>query len=502
MGAAVICLADLVTAESGALHRFEAILRFVKGDDAASMTHADLEEKLAVEGRELMRLLLQTHLDERAARETRLERVVDADGLQRGHVEKGHDRPMCTIFGEVEVSRIAYRGQGRPNLYPADGTLNLPQEKHSHGVRRRAALAAAQGSYEAAVEAIERETGQGVGKRQVEELAVRAAYDFEDYYAAKSKEPTDLTDVLVLTCDGKGIVMIPKALRETTRKAAEQSRQKLATRLSKGEKGNRKRMAEVGCVYTVTPVPRTPEDILGEGDQDATPRASPRARAKWVTASVVDDAKTVVARVFDEAERRDPQHLRTWIALVDGNNHQLDLIEQESSQRKVELTIVVDLVHVLEYLWGAAWSFFDEGDPQAEEWVRERGLAILNGNSSNVAGGIRRSATRRGLDAARRKAADVCADYLIRKRPYLDYPTALARGWPLATGVIEGAVRHVVKDRMGITGARWGLQGAEAVLKLRAIRTNGDFDQYWAFHLIREKGRIHESRYWHNSIPT
>jgi hypothetical protein len=152
-----------------------------------------------------------------------------------------------------------------------------------------------------------------------------------------------------------------------------------------------------------------------------------------------------------------------------------------------------------EYLWGAAWCFFPEGDPNAERWVHEKALAILGGNATIVAAAIRRKATHRCLE---RVKADRCADYLHNKRPYLDYPTALASGWPIATGVIEGACRHLIKDRMDITGARWGLDGAEAILKLRATITNGDLNAYWAYHLARERERVHASRYPHGLIPT
>jgi hypothetical protein len=228
---------------------------------------------------------------------------------------------------------------------------------------------------------------------------------------------------------------------------------------------------------------------------------APKATGKWLIASVVEDAATVVGDIFDEAERRDPQHQRTWIALVDGNNHQIDRIKYEAKERKIKVTIVVDLVHVLEYLWGSAWCFYQEGDPAAESWVAEKALAVLEGKAGIVAAAIRRKATRLGLDTDKRVNADRGADYLHNKRPYLDYPTALTNGWPIATGVIEGACRHLVKDRMDITGARWGLQGAEAILKLRALRSNGDFAAYWSYHLAQERHRNHESRYANGVIP-
>ena len=112
-----------------------------------------------------------------------------------------------------------------------------------------------------------------------------------------------------------------------------------------------------------------------------------------------------------------------------------------------------------------------------------------------------RKATTNHLTKDQRQAADRCADYLLHKRAYLDYPTALAQGWPIATGIIEGACRHLVKDRFDITGARWGLAGAEAILKLRAVWSNGDWTAYWAYHLAQEQQRVHRERYAPGSCP-
>lgn len=478
--------------------RFDQVVGFLGGETAAGLTHAELEAELGARGRELLRQLHQDHLDLRAEREVRLPEITGADGAARRYAEAGHRRPLATVFGEVTVERLAYRRKGEANLHPADAALNLPAERHSHGLRRLAAVESSRGSFEEAVAAIARATGSRVGKRQVEELAARSAADVEDFYEAVERERAEDGDVLVISADGKGIVMRPGSLRPATERAAATATTKLDGRLSKGEKPNRKRMATVGAVYDLTPEPRTAADVLAR-DQDKP--APPRAKAKWLTASVAEDTAEVLARVFDEAERRDPRHQRRWVALVDGNNHQIDRIETEAARRKVNLAVVIDLIHVLEYLWGAVWCFFAEADPAAETWVRDRALAVLDGNATNVAAGIRRRATTTGLTAQKRKKADDCARYLTNKAPYLNYPKALAAGWPIATGVIEGACRHLIKDRMDITGARWSTAGAEAVLKLRAIRSNGDFDAYWHWHLAQERRRVHESRYANQTIP-
>ena len=492
----------VVTAFTDSRNRFEAVLSWLESAPASALSHGELEDRLQVDARELFRQLLQDHLDLRAQSEARIAEVTDAEQVPRPTAETGHERGLATVFGQVEVRRIAYRRRGAANLHPADAALNLPTEKHSHGLRHLAAVESSRGSFDAAVEAIERNTGQHVGKRQVEDLTGRAAVDFEAFYAQRQPPAATTGDLLVLSCDGKGVVMRPGALRPATAKAAATTNPKLATRLSKGEKRNRKRMAEVGAVYDTTAVPRNTTDILPGNDierRDAT--AGPTASNKWLTASVVDDAATVVAAIFDEADRRDPDHLRNWIALVDGNNHQIARINAEAKARDVTVAIVIDFVHVLEYLWKAAWSFHPEGDPAAETWVRRHAQTVLSGGATRVAGALRRAATTAGLEPGRRANADTCATYLTNKAPYLDYPTALTQGWPIATGIIEGACRHLVKDRMDLTGARWGLPGAEAVLKLRALRCNGDFDDYWRYHLAEEQRRIHNARYADNLIP-
>lgn len=293
--------------------------------------------------------------------------------------------------------------------------------------------------------------------------------------------------------------MRPGELRPHTAKAATKATGPSGARLGKDEKRNRKRMAEVGAVYEITPSPRTPADIWAPPGDDIT--AAPKAANKWVTASVVEDVAVVIAAVFDEAERRDRDHQRQWIALVDGNAHQIERINAEATARGVTVPILIDFLHVLEYVWGAARSLFADGDTAAQTWAHDTAGEILDGKARRVAASIRSKATKAGFDPVERKGADECAKYLTNKAAYLNYPTALAQGWPIATGVIEGTCRYLVADRMDITGARWSVQGAEAILKLRALRTNGDWPEYWRYHLSKEQQRVHESRYANNVIP-
>ncbi len=300
---------------------YEETEAWLAGQEAAALTHAELEEQLGARGRELLRRLFQDHLDLRAAREQRRTDVAGPDGITRTRAETGHSRPLAAVSGPVTVTRMACRAPGPANVHPADAELNLPEEKHSRGLRKLAAVESARGSHEEAAAAITRATGVTIGKRQVEELARRAAIDIDRFYADRRPGKRDDGVTLVLQADGKGIVMLPGALRPATAKAAAAGKNKLATRLSPGEKRGRKRMAEIAAVYDCKPVPRTPGDIIAPPGKDTKNKEpGPKAAGKWLTASVTDDIAAVISDAFDEAERRDPQHKRTWVALADGSN--------------------------------------------------------------------------------------------------------------------------------------------------------------------------------------
>lgn len=306
---------------------------------------------------------------------------------------------------------------------------------------------------------------------------------------------------MVISVDGKGVVMLTKDLREQTRKAAKARKHKMGARLSKGEKKNAKRTATVAAVYTIAPFVRKPEDLIPEIDSEGSEPPRPRPERKRVWASLEKTPEEVIEKVFAEAGYRDPGHRKKWVALVDGNKPQIRILRRMAKERGIDLTIIVDVVHVTEYLWNAGRAFHPESGEELESWVGVRLLEILRGKAGYVAGGIRRSATLRDFTSADRKPVDVCANYLLTYGPYLKYNGYLDQGVPIATGVIEGACRHLVKDRMEVTGARWSLNGAEAVLRLRALRSSHDFDEYWTFHEGQEYERNHRTLYAGGIVP-
>ena len=529
MGAAVAWAPEPADPFAACHARFEQVLQVAGSQETQQMKHSELERLLAAEGQELMRQVYQACLDQRAQAEVNDE-VVDAQGKQRTR-QRTQRRELETIFGTVEVGRTGYGAEGEASLHPLDAQLNLPDERYSLEVRRRVALEASKNSFDETVETLSRYTGAEIGKRQVEELVGRAAQDFDAFYeqrhhqaaaaeataaeatatqataappAATDAVPTD--GLLVITGDAKGVVMHREDLRPATRTASERTpRSKLNTRLSKGEKRNRKRMAMVAAVYAVAVQVRTPEQMLAvlARDEEAEPRpARPRPQHKRVWASLEQEPREVLEEAFREALQRDPQGTQRWVAVVDGNETQLTILKQLAEHYGVGLTIVLDIFHVLEYLWKAGHALAAEGSDELEQWVLQRLGRVLEGRAPQVAAGMRRSATKRRLATRKREPVDRCANYLLKYQDYLAYDQYLAAGFPIGSGVIEGACRHLVKDRLGITGARWRLRGAEAVLRLRALRSSGDFDEYWRFHEAREWERTHRQRYADGRVPS
>ena len=200
----------------------------------------------------------------------------------------------------------------------------------------------------------------------------------------------------------------------------------------------------------------------------------------------------------EEASQRPGSDKKEWVAVVDGDLNQINKIKSHSRQFNKNVVIICDIIHVSEYVWKAGKVLNEKR--KVKQWVSERFELILKGKSSQVASGMRRSATFRKLEKTEREPIDICARYLLNHSDYLHYDEYLRLGYPIATGVIEGACRYLVKDKMGITGARWSLEGAEALLKLRSLKVSGDFTAYWKFYENNQYDRNYNVRYKDPSI--
>lgn len=454
-----------------------------------------VEDRLREKGRDLSRLLLQGYLEECGEGNVG-EEVVNAANTRLRH-KRIVARKLQTTFGTVSIRRFGYSARGHSAVYPLDAILRLPSSSFSFPLQKILVREVAKGSFQEALDALWDLAGVRVSKGKAIGLIEQAAIDFDSFYEeavrldCAVKGSVASPPLMVLTTDGKGVVMRPGGLREGTRKRRESSANKLKTRLSKGEKRNAKRMAQVASVYFVDRFPRKPKDVYDECCRLRVLTRRPKPVAKRIWASVEKDAATIIENMVVHALKRDPTKKKEWIVLVDGQDHQLTEVKAALRRHGVNAPIVLDIVHVIEYLWKAAHQFYDEGTWQCEQWVEAKLKQILEEGGKKTAGSMRMSATKR-LTPDKAEVVERSANYLAARDEYTDYQLYLRKGYPIATGVIEGACRYLVKDRMDITGARWGLNGAESVLRLRSILKSNDLDAYWKYHIEQEYRRTHE----------
>jgi len=464
---------ELAAALAGPAEQFAGLAAWAAGE-ARYLDHGERETVIGEEGRELQRRLLQATFDLDAAREERAAGVTSAAGIRHGTVEAGHGRGVTSVFGPVRVTRMAYRNRREPNLYPADARQALPGDPYSLGMRALTAFHLAAGGFGQAQEVIEARTGVTVGRAQLTGLAEDLAAWTDDFYEERSRDAEEGEqpdgDVIMMQADGKGIAMRPE-------------HRKNAGKADAGHPGIKK-MAEIVAVADFTPAIREPEDIAAPpARRQAHP--GPKARDKWVSASVTESIEDMIAAAFEEAGRRDPERVRQRVFLVDGNKQQITAIQDQAEERGLKVPILIDYIHVSGYLGKAAAALHPGNPAAAGQWADGQLLRVLHGRAKAVAATLTSVAAKTRADPRTRHLdltdMDKAITYLTNNHKHMKYDKALANGWPIATGMIEGACRFVIEDRFGITGARWSPDGAEVILKLRAVVVNGDLDDYMRY---------------------
>jgi hypothetical protein len=458
---------------------FALLQSWLASGSALELPLHEIECRQQEKGREVQRLLLQAHLRQRGNGDVgpALHLHQQDDKLLYSHRRLGA-RSLTTVFGTVELVRMGYSRPGVPGIFPLDRALTLPARSFSYELQRRLVKAAVQNPFLDSVQTIADLTGVSVSKRSLEQILPDTAQDFDAFYRQRSPEPAT-GSILVAAVDCKGIPMVKPPGAQP------------APRLSKGQKANKKRMATVAAVFTRAPWIRTPQQVveslfrLSRPMPDDVP-APPRPENKRVWASLLKGKTAVIQEVAEEMQRRDPSASKTRVALTDGER-----ALQIRVDGKLNVTLILDLMHALEKLWKAAYVFHAEGSLEADLWALDRTLRILSGDVGQVVKGLRQSITKRGLSGAKRKTLDGVADYLYRNRTRMRYDEYLANGWPIASGPVEGACKHLIKDSMERSGMRWTEQMAEAIVQLRAVYLSGDFDQYWQFHIDEDQKRLY-----------
>ncbi|MCR4412469.1 MAG: ISKra4 family transposase [Thermoguttaceae bacterium] len=420
--------------------------------------------------------------------------VIQYEGRTLHRLPERRTRPYVSAFGPVPFSRDVYatRETQRQEVVPLDAKLGMPESDTSYLLQKWSGTQFVKASYQESRLTLEEILGFAPSVNCLEDMAAAASEHAEVYLAQQGAvDPATEAEILVVTSDCKGVPM-RKIDAPRTRQGDDGLRGK---RLKKGEKNGQKRMACVGGVYSVDPFRRTSEDVVNEilrkeKQQRPTPQ-NKRLRAV-LTREVEGQEVNAKDVVFDwlaaELQERDPHEHRTVVAVMDGETKLRDLQEL-----KIGRAIgILDIWHVTEYLWKLAYCFHREGSEEAEAFVETYLRKLLEGKVNRVIGGIRQMATKRGdLSKSKQEKLQQYLNYFAERRDYMKYDEYLAAGYPIGSGVVEGACRHLVKDRMEQAGMRWRIAGAQAILSLRSIYVNEDWDAFHADRIRAEQRKLY-----------
>ena len=433
--------------------------------------------------------------------------VTTEDGTCLHRSDTVVERPLRTIFGEHSFEAYVYsQGSKRKiELKPVDARLNLPEGKASYLLQEFTQMFCIEKAFRVGARQFETVFAQKLSVDVLEDIN-RAMGEQADRFLDGLPTPPAAEEgaILVTTADGKGVPLV------------RQDVQKIPAFEEKEKRPGNRRMATLGCVYTVNRHVRTPEQIVAALFRDNTtsqPPDRPEACFKRYRA--------YFAEAGQEGEDAVPGPYRTWtwlaqevrarhqpgqpiIRLLDGQPSLQDASDvcleevledlRAAGEKASNLLVdILDIVHVSGYVWKAAKVFHSHKEYQ-EAFAQERLLRILRGEVAGVVTGMRRMASQKGLRGAALKEITTVCNYFENNSQRMRYDKYLRAGYPIASGVIEGACRHVIKDRMEQGGMRWTLEGAQAMLNLRSVSASNEWENFGSWRPAEQAKRLHPHR--------
>jgi len=467
------------------LHRdFQELVEYVTGEESQSRTAYEVEltlfRRLLALGLQLLRLFFI----QRASVRPR-DPVYAPDGTRL----KYHDMRQTTyfsVFGKVQFQRHHFHAPGHEGICPLDAELSLPPRCYSDLLRDWAEYCITDESYNESIRVLKRILGLSISKLALETGVQEDAADVVTFYEQKAVPPPEEEGpILVAQADGKGVPMMRHEPAV------------LPARRGKGQKRTKKKEAVVTAIYTIEPYQRTPQEVVEAllhdltDDQGAKPTSQPQRPApvgKEVRAAL-EGKDIAFDRLTQQVAQREGKHIQQRMALTDGD----EALQGQFGDKLSKFTLVLDIIHASEYLWDAANAVLGETHPNRTAWVGEQLLHILSGKTTAVIQTLESLVQDPSTSPSQRQTLNTTIGYYRRNLPYMCYDQYLAQGWPIGTGVVEGACGHLVKDRMEQSGMRWTQTGAQAILDLRAVRINDDWDDYQCFRRQRQHQRLYGS---------
>lgn len=459
---------------------FEHLLDFVTGEQARTAKADNIERGLFKMLLKLGAKLLQLFFTMRS--EICSRQAVQSKSGQKLPYHRDTERVYFSIFNKVFIERPYFYEHGVGSQIPLDAELGLGEDSYSDLLRETTEYLAVYHVYGGKNAGfLERLFGFSLSTRAIQQNIAEDTVSVEAYYAQKASPcPESEAEILVVQADGKGIPMV---LEE-----AEVPESQL--RLGKGQKHGHKKEAIVTTVYTIKAAPRTPTEVMASFFKENQPtkalkkEAKPQNKQIWAT---LDGKDKALSRLTKQVSLREGTHILHRVALCDG----CEALQSRMVLQFQDFMLILDFVHANEYLWDAANSLLGEASEQRLEWVKSRTLQILSGQTVHVIAELRQIAKHKKTKAAQRTQLNKTANYFERNLSYMDYQTYLANGYPIASGAIEGACRHFVKDRFELSGMRWLQTGAENLLRLRAVAENEDWDAYYTYRREQRHLRLY-----------
>jgi hypothetical protein len=452
---------------------FERLLAFVTGPQAQTATMDQMERSLFRQVLHLGYQLLRLFVMVRAEGETHAALVTRAKVVLPYHSQKGRD--YFSIFGKLSIERAYFYAWGGRGQCPLDEALSLPGRCYSDLLLESAELLGVEGAYGKGLQVVARLLGLDLSALVLETGVAEHSQDVKAYYQQKASFPSgEEGSILVAQADGKGVPMVRGKLDVKVRRG-------------KGDKKTHKKEAIATTVYTIEPYLRTPEEVLEALFRRVEPAAQrPAPQHKQIFASL-RGKRQALKRLAAWVQRREGEHIYQRVALTDG----AEPLQKQMLACLPGFPLVLDIIHALEYLWKAGTALYGETDPARAQWVETQTLQLLSSHTQQVIQLLQDQAEALAPNSQAARSLRTVANYFQRNLPFMDYAEYLRRGWPIGTGVIEGTCRHLVKDRMELSGMRWTIAGAGALLALRAVNENGDWENFHAFRRARRHRELY-----------
>jgi hypothetical protein len=455
---------------------------------AAHEVEEEIWRRVLAMGREALSLFFKQVGDGDMGEEVEL-----PDGRSVRRLTQLHSRSYQSIFGSFELPRVVYgtREGQKIEFAPLDQRLGLAQSKFSYLLQDWDQHDAVETPYAKVSRTLEKMLGFSQSIDSLERMNRKMAEPVIEYWDSLSVPPaSEEGEVLVVSADGKGV-----PIRRPASAPAIEDHQP-----SMGPKPESKKMALVGATYTVDRFERSPAEVVASlfRQPGSAPKSGdrPRPQHKRLRASLARDEQgsmqPAMEEIFSwmafEASERNRDGDKPLVLLMDGQTSLWEAGQSYISDGAIE---ILDLLHVTPRLWQAAYLFHPKRSAAAAQFVRHRVSRILQGEVHSVLRGLRRMATASGLSGRKRKKLERICQYFKNNRHRMQYHDYLAAGYPIATGVIEGACRHLVKDRLERAGMQWVLQGAQAMLDLRSIHLCEQWDAFQASRIEKENKRLY-----------